>query len=72
MWSQGVIYKIFFVLQNAFYGIAYLGLLRGLKGIWFKFAYFPYYFSLLNIAAGHAFVKFLRGEKQVIWRPRVG
>ena len=34
--------------------------------------YIPYYFSLLNIAAGHAYLKFLKGEKQVIWTPRTG
>lgn len=32
----------------------------------------PYYFTLLNIACMHAFWRFLKGEKQVIWKPRVG
>jgi hypothetical protein len=34
--------------------------------------YIPYYFYLVNIAAGRALLKFLRGEKQVIWTPRKG
>lgn len=72
MWSEGMIYRIFFILQNVFYGVAYVGLSMEPKGTWFKFTYLPYYFSLVNIAAGHAFVKFLKGEKQVIWKPRVG
>jgi hypothetical protein len=60
------------MVQNAFYGVAYVGLSMNPKGIWSKFTYLPYYFSLLNIAAGHAFIKFLKGEKQVTWMPRVG
>ena len=72
MWPQGMIYRIFFVIQNVFYGIAYLGRLSRPKGVRFRFANLPYYFSLLNIAAGHAFLKFLKGEKQSIWMPRTG
>ena len=32
----------------------------------------PYYFLLLNVTAGHAFVKLLGGTKQAIWTPRTG
>lgn len=31
-----------------------------------------YYFSLLNWASAVAFVRFARGQKQVLWQPRVG
>jgi cellulose synthase/poly-beta-1,6-N-acetylglucosamine synthase-like glycosyltransferase len=31
-----------------------------------------HYFLLLNIASAVAFWRFLRGEKQVVWQPRVG
>jgi cellulose synthase/poly-beta-1,6-N-acetylglucosamine synthase-like glycosyltransferase len=30
------------------------------------------YFLLLNVASAVAFVRFLRGQKQVLWQPRVG
>jgi cellulose synthase/poly-beta-1,6-N-acetylglucosamine synthase-like glycosyltransferase len=31
-----------------------------------------FYFALLNWASAVAFVRFLRGEKQVLWQPRIG
>jgi hypothetical protein len=31
-----------------------------------------YYFMLLNWASAVALVRFLRGEKQVLWQPRTG
>jgi cellulose synthase/poly-beta-1,6-N-acetylglucosamine synthase-like glycosyltransferase len=33
---------------------------------------FPYYFLLVNIAAAHAVLRFLRGERQATWAPRTG
>ena len=32
----------------------------------------PYYFGMINWAAAVAFIRFLRGEKQVTWQPRGG
>jgi cellulose synthase/poly-beta-1,6-N-acetylglucosamine synthase-like glycosyltransferase len=32
----------------------------------------PYYFLLVNIAAAHAVLRFLRGERQATWAPRTG
>jgi cellulose synthase/poly-beta-1,6-N-acetylglucosamine synthase-like glycosyltransferase len=32
----------------------------------------PFYFCLVNVAAGAALVRFLRGERQVLWTPRRG
>jgi cellulose synthase/poly-beta-1,6-N-acetylglucosamine synthase-like glycosyltransferase len=32
----------------------------------------PYYFLLINAAAGHALIKFLWGERQTLWQPRLG
>jgi cellulose synthase/poly-beta-1,6-N-acetylglucosamine synthase-like glycosyltransferase len=32
----------------------------------------PFYFSLINIAAGAALLAFLRGDRQVLWTPRKG
>jgi cellulose synthase/poly-beta-1,6-N-acetylglucosamine synthase-like glycosyltransferase len=35
-------------------------------------ACYCYYFLLLNLASAVAFVRFLRGQKQVLWQPRTG
>jgi cellulose synthase/poly-beta-1,6-N-acetylglucosamine synthase-like glycosyltransferase len=35
-------------------------------------ARYSFYFFLLNWASAVAFVRFLRGQKQVLWQPRVG
>jgi cellulose synthase/poly-beta-1,6-N-acetylglucosamine synthase-like glycosyltransferase len=32
----------------------------------------PYYFTLINLASAQAFLRFLAGQKQVMWRPRTG
>lgn len=42
---------------------------RGHDWVLLKFAR---YFALLNLAAAHAFAKFIRGQKQVLWTPRKG
>ena len=34
--------------------------------------YAPYYFTLINVASAHAFLKFVAGRKQVLWTPRKG
>jgi hypothetical protein len=38
----------------------------------FKPIHMVRYFVLLNLAAAHAFLKFLCGKKQVVWQPRKG
>ena len=35
-------------------------------------ARYCFYFFLLNWASAVAFTRFLRGQKQVLWQPRVG
>ena len=70
--DQKTILVLFFIGHNLFYLFAYLGYLGEKNGYNLKLFYIPYYFTLINIAAGHAFVKFLRGEKQIIWNPRTG
>ena len=42
------------------------------KGLQVNLLYLLNYFALVNLASAHAFFKFLRGEKQVIWSPRKG
>jgi len=72
LWSNGILYKLLFLCQNIFYGTACLGLLISKNSNNSKIIGFPYYFSLLNLAAGHAFLKFLQGKKLVTWKPRTG
>jgi cellulose synthase/poly-beta-1,6-N-acetylglucosamine synthase-like glycosyltransferase len=72
LWPVGGVYKVLFAAQNLAYLFAALYPL--LHKVWepLRGLYFLNYFLLLNLAAGHAFVKFLMGQKQVIWTPRKG
>jgi hypothetical protein len=55
--------------QLAFYGLALRGHYQPQGG---SLVSIPYYFNLINLASAHAFLRFLRGEKVVLWKPRVG
>lgn len=69
---EGGIYVFTLVIQIIFYLLAFIGYIKkGNKNISFIFA-IPVYFSLLNIASANATWKFLRGQKQVLWTPRIG
>ncbi|MCI5119828.1 MAG: hypothetical protein D3908_01285 [Candidatus Electrothrix sp. AUS4] len=70
--SHGIAYQVFFLLQSSAYMLALLSPLFERRGIKLKIVYLCYYFTLINVAAGHAFVKFLMGHKQVLWTPRKG
>lgn len=67
-----------FVYQFTFYGfcllcgLAFWGRVLARSGGGNALSAFAYYFALVNAASGHAFGKFLRGEKKVIWNPRTG
>jgi cellulose synthase/poly-beta-1,6-N-acetylglucosamine synthase-like glycosyltransferase len=57
------------VLQIVFYAIAILGyLFRHYQQP--RFVVLAYYLCLINLAAAVALVRFLKGEKQVVWQPR--
>jgi cellulose synthase/poly-beta-1,6-N-acetylglucosamine synthase-like glycosyltransferase len=64
-------YAILFWIQLAAYSLAAVGWLSGGR-IRFKPVFVPFYFCLINFAAGAALVRFLRGERQVLWTPRRG
>lgn len=72
LWETHPGYRLLFLLQVAFYALAGLGHLMATRGRDFAPATVPYYFSLLNLACMHAFGRFVRGQKQVLWQPRVG
>lgn len=70
--QKGPAFAVAMVAQGVFYLLA-------LAGHWSRRSRWstavitaPYYLCLLNLACSHAFVKFLRREKQVIWSPRTG
>lgn len=44
----------------------------GSRGVTLAPARYAYYFALLNLASAVALRRYLRGEKQVLWQPRVG
>jgi cellulose synthase/poly-beta-1,6-N-acetylglucosamine synthase-like glycosyltransferase len=72
LWPVSDTYRTIFALQCLAYLCAVF--FPVLQKVWspFKVLYFLNYFALLNLAAGHAFVKFLIGRKQTIWTPRKG
>jgi cellulose synthase/poly-beta-1,6-N-acetylglucosamine synthase-like glycosyltransferase len=65
------IYAGLLCLQLVAYGLAVVGWMSGGR-IRFRLVFIPFYFSLINLAAGAALVGFLRGERQVMWTPRKG
>jgi cellulose synthase/poly-beta-1,6-N-acetylglucosamine synthase-like glycosyltransferase len=73
MASKGtVVYQIAFWAQCAAYALAMAGWVLDKNGKGNALSAFAYYFALINVASAHAFVKFIRGEKQSIWKPRTG
>lgn len=65
-------YSVFFVVQLVVYLMALFAPYLERIGISGRIATFSRYFLLLNVAAAHAFCKFICGKKQVIWTPRKG
>lgn len=63
-------YQFTFITQIIFYSAAaFVSLNDGTKNRWLGLAN---YFCLINVAAAMAFIKFVKREKIVIWKPRVG
>jgi glycosyltransferase involved in cell wall biosynthesis len=70
--DEGIFYLLTLGLQVTFYILAWLGKsYQNEKNVPVYYT-LPYYFTLLNFASLHAVLRFLKGEKQVIWKPRVG
>jgi cellulose synthase/poly-beta-1,6-N-acetylglucosamine synthase-like glycosyltransferase len=61
-------YMATFLLQAIFYFMAFLSYI-GLNRLNIPLINFPYYFCEANAAALIAFIKFLRGERIVVWEP---
>ncbi len=72
LYHDGTFYALAMVAQAIFYSMALLSALTQKLTSGIKLLYVPYYFTLINLAAGHSLLKFLLGKKQVIWTPRKG
>lgn len=72
VWNEGLLYTILLVLQCIAYLSAWISWHLEKKGVRVKTLFVPYYFVLVNLAAAHAFLKFVLGRKQPIWTPRKG
>ena len=69
--EEGSIYVATFICQVSFYFLALIGGVK--KGsIESVFVTLPYYFVLINVATTYAFIKFVKGERQKLWNPRIG
>jgi glycosyltransferase involved in cell wall biosynthesis len=64
------LYNLMMFGQIAFYGLAYIGHTQPNNNN--KFVGLAHYFCLINCAAAIASIKFFKGEKIVIWKPRQG
>lgn len=68
----GVFYRLFFLLQNAFYLTAIVLSCMAGRVKPPRIFYVPFYFCLVNAASMHAFWKFMNHEKMTTWAPRKG
>jgi cellulose synthase/poly-beta-1,6-N-acetylglucosamine synthase-like glycosyltransferase len=67
--SDSEIYQAAMAAQSTFYFAALVGWLFERAGIRLGALALPYYFVLANLAIIVAFIKFMRGEAQVVWDP---
>ncbi len=70
--SRGGIYSALAAAQCCGALLAYTALRGPARLRRVALARYSYYFLLLNWASAVAFVRFMRGEKQVVWQPRTG
>jgi len=68
--TESYFYAFTFFIQILFYGAAAFVTLN--DGTNNRLLGLANYFCLINIASMMAFIKFLKGEKIVLWKPRVG
>ncbi|MFZ5568856.1 MAG: glycosyltransferase family 2 protein [Thermodesulfobacteriota bacterium] len=72
LWSSGGIYPWLLILQITGYLAAAAEPLLERRHLRFRLVHLAHYFFLLNLASAHAFIKFIMGQKQVLWTPRKG
>lgn len=66
--SEGLAYRVLVAVQAVFYGVALLGYFRPL---WRSSALIrvPYFFCMSNLAILLAWIKYVRGERFIVWEP---
>jgi cellulose synthase/poly-beta-1,6-N-acetylglucosamine synthase-like glycosyltransferase len=69
--AQSPVYLALLTMELTACGLAAVGWMSGGR-IRFRFVFVPFYFSLINIAAGAALLGLLRGQRQILWTPRKG
>ena len=72
LWHASSVYKVLFVAQNIFYLAALAAPVLEKHGFKSRVLYLTNYFTLLNVASAHAFIKFLLRQKMITWTPRKG
>jgi cellulose synthase/poly-beta-1,6-N-acetylglucosamine synthase-like glycosyltransferase len=72
LWSSGAVYQAAAVAGSVALLVAVAGARLERLGRPAGIMAIPYYFLLINVAAAHALVRFLRGRRQVTWAPRLG
>ncbi|MCD4677445.1 MAG: glycosyltransferase family 2 protein [Desulfobacula sp.] len=70
--NRSMLYLVLFIFQILLYLGSFASQILEKKGYKYKILYYLYYFVLLNKASAHAFFKFIKGQKMVIWTPRKG
>lgn len=72
LWTEGPYYRALFLAQNGFYASLPISYFIEKTGHRSGILYIPYYFTLVNLASAHAFLKFVLGHQQTVWNPRKG
>jgi cellulose synthase/poly-beta-1,6-N-acetylglucosamine synthase-like glycosyltransferase len=72
LWDVSLLYRVLFLMQLVFYGLAVSGAGSKRWGERFMLARLAYYACLLNYAAVVASLKFLQRKQAVVWQPRKG
>ncbi len=72
LWHASFGYRALFVAQNIFYLAALAAPIFEKHGFKSRVLYLTNYFTLLNVASAHAFIKFVLRQKMITWTPRKG
>lgn len=64
---HSIIYLLIFLAQSLFYLFAFFGWRLELKRKKIKIFYFPFVLAMMNYAAYHGLVRYIRGSQSVVW-----
>ncbi|MDX2031940.1 MAG: glycosyltransferase family 2 protein [Blastocatellia bacterium] len=67
--NGSALFKYIFAAHAGFYTLALIGWIGDRFKIRMGLVAIPYYFTILNLATVHAFLKFVRGQSYVVWEP---